>query len=394
MSNISTASFYISTSLFILYLFCTQWSVSASYTGDASLQATFAIIASGAWMLSLTMVAYRLISGFRYYAQHKWFSLFSIAAISLLAVISQSPSVILPLLIGLGGIHGDNKVLAKTIVMSISGWLIVSYIFSLLGLSGGDVVSKPLFGQDVSEAVIATAIGLTNPNVAMLMFTNVVVLALYLCKTRRTYTLVSVVLLVMVFILGNMTGSTAGVLLCLASMLLMFAYKYIVGFAYYLRKITPYMFILVTVATFIVAVNFGPSRPNAVNDTLTNRPYLWNLRIENGSYINFYGNNDEYQVNRDLSAASGQYQHYPLDNEPLYILVHYGIVAYVLFSYFFYAGSKKLNKSELLVYVLVVCAAVFVEKIVFLGFVYIFLEKAIAEYYMLGYDRDMKEKRI
>ena len=332
------------------------------------------------------MIIYRIITNFNYYVQEKWFSLLALASIVLLLLVSKSPSVILPLLIGFTGIYTNNRTLAKMIVITVGLFLIISYIFSLFGLNGGDVISKPLFGADNTQYSIATALGLANPNIVMAMFVNIVILTLYLCKRRVTYTLAAALLLLLAVILGIMTGSTTGLVICILAIVLTFSYKYIVGYTgearHLLRKITPYMFALVTFASLAVAMTYNANNPGIVNDFLTNRPYFWSLRVENGSVLNMYGDNDKYQVNPE-SHDDNQTNHFPLDNEPLYTLVHYGVIIYLLFLYIFYSGSRKLKDTDLLVYIFVVCVAIFVGKIIFYGFVFIFLVKAIVDYRLL-----------
>lgn len=396
MKSTSALSFYLATILFIIYLFSTQWSVSAFFIGNESLRTVFLVVSNTAWILSLVMVVFRIVSSFGFYSRNRLFLVLTLILIGLLIFVSKSPAVVLPLLIGFAGIHASNRMLAKTITISIASLLLISYGFSLMGLNGGDVESKPLFGADGSDSSIATALGLSNPNIAMLLYANVIVLFLYLCKTRFQYTLAAIILFLIMLIMGGATGSTTGVIISTVSIILMFGYKYIVGYvtsiSYFVRRITPYMFIVVTLLSLLVAMTYTPGVQSGINDALTNRPYFWNLRTENGSFINIYGNNDEYEVDPE-SREDNQANHYPLDNEPIYILVHYGIIMYLLFAYIFFSGSKRLRDSELLVYVLIACLTIFAGKIIFFGFVYIFLVKALTDYHVLKIGKNMNRKR-
>ena len=371
-----SSAFYASIVLYSLLIFFTQWSLSASRMDGFWLQSILSSVVNFIILPSIiALTIYGIFINFKYYARHKWFTIIFIATILSIAVITKSASLTLPLLIGFTGLQADNRKAAKVAVLSLSILLIVTCIFSSLGINGGNAINKPLFGVDNTSSITLTALGLSNPNSVMLIFFNVIALLLFLCRTKRQTLFASVALVVITVILSAVTGSTTGLIVGILTVLLILVAKHSERALKIFRKITPWMFVLITLMTIAVAINFGSSsdRLNDVNSTLSGRPYLWNVRIENGSYINLHGSNDYYAGDPD----------YALDNAPLYIMVYYGLITYTVFAYVFYSGSKKIKEPELLAYILAATLLMFSEKIELYGLVLIFLQKAITEHHLL-----------
>jgi hypothetical protein len=377
-----SASLYISIVLYALFVFFTQWSLSSARIDEIWIHDILTSVMNFILLPSiLILTVYSICINFEYYAKHKWFTMLFIILLLFVAFITESISFTLPLLIGFAGFYANNRTTAKFAVVSFSILLITSLIFSVAGLNGGDTVSKPLFGVDDSYAATVTALGLSNPNSVMLIFFNVIALTLFLCNTKRQSFLSSVLLFALTVIFSVATGSTTGLIMGIVTLVLVLSAKYHKNLLKLFRKITPWMFLLITFLTFAVALNFGLSgdRQNDVNTTLTGRPYLWNLRIENGSYINLLGGNDQYVGDTN----------YPLDNAPLYILVYFGAVMYLIFFYIFYSGSKKIKEPELIAYILAATLLLFSEKPELYGLVLIFLQKTITEHHFL-YNKKVK----
>lgn len=370
-----SSAFYVSIALYALLVFLAQWSLSAARMNEVELHSLLSIALNVIIIPSiLLLVSYSIGINFKHYARHKWFTIISIGMILFVAMVSKSASLTLPLLIGFSGFYANSRMAAKVAALSLSILLIVSYIFSVLGLNGGNAISRPLFGVDGTQATALTAMGLSNPNSVMLIFFNVIVLLLFLCKTKRQTLLASVLLVALTVILSVATGSTTGLVIGIVTVIFVLSAKHGKKALRFFRRITPWMFILITLLTFIVAVNFGSSsdRQNEINNTLTGRPYLWNLRIENGSYINLYGGNDQYAGDPS----------YVLDNAPLYILVYYGLFLYVVFAYVFYSGSKRIEEPELVAYILAATLLMFSEKLELYGLVLLFLQMAITKHHL------------
>jgi hypothetical protein len=116
---------------------------------------------------------------------------------------------------------------------------------------------------------------------------------------------------------------------------------------------------------------------------------MWNLRIENESYINIYGDNDKYISD---GSKAGNDTAYALDNMTLYILVKYGAIIYLIFFYIFYRGARKINDPALLVLVVIACLLMLVERMYLYSVVFIFLQKAIIEHQLI--ERGASKRRV
>lgn len=368
---------YVSIVFYALLIFFTQWSLAAARMNENFLHNILANITNFIILPSILVLAlYSIVINFKCYVRHKWFTMIFIIILLFIATISKSASLSIPLLIGFTAFYANERKIAKVAVLSFAILLAVSCIFSFLGLNGGDSISKPLFGVDETYATALTALGLSNPNSVMLIFFNVIALLLFLCNTKRQVFYASVTLVILTIVLSISTGSTTGLIIGILTVLLVLIAKRGKRLLEIIRKTTPWMFTLVTIATFVIAINFGSflDRQNPINNTLTGRPYLWNLRIENKSYINLYGGNDKYQGTADFA----------LDNTPLYILVYYGIILYIAFIYIFYSGTKKIKEPELIAYILAATLLMFAEKMELYGLVLVFLQKGITEHQLLS----------
>ncbi len=390
-TKIRNASFYLSVCLYAIYIFLVNWTAAADKTTGADwVSAIFDASANIILLLCCLTILYKFLTDINYYAKKKLYLLIAVSVIAFLAVTVQSISIILPIIIGFVGLGSKNKTTAKVIAVSLSVLLLTSISFYILGLNGGDTISKPLFGDDSYYSVTVPALGMSNPNGVMMIFTGIIIASLYLTNTKRQTRNAAFVFILLTALLSLTTGSTTGLLIGLLSIVLMWLAKYGKKTPVRLQRYVPWMFAIITVLTFFVATVFGPaaSLPNPVNDALTTRPYTWNLRIENNSYLNLHGNNDKF-----FSEASkaGNSAAYALDNMTLYTLVSYGIIVYLIFFYIFYKGSKRLNDSELLVFVFIACLLMLVERMYLYSFVLIFLLKAIIEYKLL---EDKSSKRI
>lgn len=374
------SAFYVSIVLYVLFIFTTQWSLAVAKMGNVWLHdilsniVTFMILPA-----ILSLIVYSIASNFHFYYRRRWFTISFITMLFIIAIASKSLSLTLPLLIGFAGFAAQNRKIAKIALISFSTLLFLSYLFSLVGLNGGDTLSKPLFGTERTELSGVTALGLANPNAVMLIVFNVVALALFLSRYGKRDVVTAMCLTVFVATLSVATGSTTGLIIGLATILVMLYAKYGKKSSKRLRRLTPWAFTIVTVLTFLVSISFGSNQgiEGGINDLLTGRPELWNLRIENNSYVNLFGNNDQYQVNR-VPGSDEVTQ--ALDNTPLYLLVYLGAIVYLIFWYIFYVGSKYTKDTGLLAYILIATLLMFAEKMELYGLVLLFLQKSITEH--------------
>lgn len=370
---------YTSSILYFFYIFLANWNTSALQLGNTSLSAFFFSASNIVAIACCALVVYAIVRNTDNYIRNIPFTTTALLAMVLLLFTVKSLSIVLPILIGFAAIGVSHRAIAKLSAVSLSTLLAISSFFSILGLSGGNILSKPLFGDDSYYSITTNALGMANPNSVMLIAITIIALVLFLHNTKKYTLILSGLLIIAVIGLASITGSTTGMVLGLLTICLGSLCKYSGKLSRMVLKIAPYTFSLVTIITFIVGINYGPSSslPNPVNDALTTRPYLWNLRIENRSYINLHGNKDAYTA--DYSKGGDAYA---LDNMTLYMLVHYGILVYIIFWFIFFKGSKLIKDSELSSYIIITTTLMLVERMYLYSIVMTFLIMSITTHYL------------
>ncbi len=370
-----------SIALYILYIFLENWATSAGRMGEVGLELLFSGVSTITLSGVAILMAYGLLLDINTLRRKRWTSIVILSIIAFLLIAIGSISIALPIALGLLAANSNLRLIAKTILSSLITLIVASTILHTIGLTGGDVVSKPLFGSDSDLSTTAPAFGLSNPNSLMVLFISVIAMTFIITRSQRQDFLAAIALATLTVILSSLTGSTTGLLAGLGLILLTYSAKHSDRALRRLKKVTPKAFPIITILTFAVALLFGPSStlPNPVNDTLTTRPYTWNLRIENESYLNMYGNNDEYLS----SPNQGADKSHALDNMTLYILVYYGIPVYLIILLIIYRGAKLIDDPAIQSYILIACLLMFTERMYLYSLVFIFLTKAVVEHYYL-----------
>ncbi len=98
---------------------------------------------------------------------------------------------------------------------------------------------------------------------------------------------------------------------------------------------------------------------NFINESMSKRPYLWNLRVSNGAYSNIIGNVDKYDVTINNEIG------YTLDNQYLLILARYGWVAFLVFLYMLFLRTDLVRNRAILAGIFVLSMYFMSESILF-----------------------------
>ena len=106
-----------------------------------------------------------------------------------------------------------------------------------------------------------------------------------------------------------------------------------------IKPIIPHLFLIFTIFSVLLAVFFGSTVHNVVNELLSNRPYFSNYYLENHLYFNLFGH--------DVVGI------YVLDNFYLSLLVKTGIISYLVYFYLFYKGGKVVAHDYRLVLIII-----------------------------------------
>ena len=130
--------------------------------------------------------------------------------------------------------------------------------------------------------------------------------------------------------------------ICISFFLLVYAFATAQVFRL-LRVAIPIIAVLAIIATPLIASRFGYENGNSVNESLSRRPYLWNLRVSDGAYLNLIGNADNHQ-SEDAEDTSGV----TLDNQYLLLIARYGWVVLLLFFYVYFIGVQRLSNPAII----------------------------------------------
>ena len=106
-----------------------------------------------------------------------------------------------------------------------------------------------------------------------------------------------------------------------------------------LKPILPYLFIIFTVFSIVLALGFGNTIHNFINETLSNRPYFSNYYLKNNLFLSLFG--------------TGVVGSYVLDNFYLSLMVKSGLISFVIYLYIFVRGTKGLVNDYRFVLIIV-----------------------------------------
>ncbi|OYX54123.1 hypothetical protein B7Y92_00435 [Candidatus Saccharibacteria bacterium 32-50-13] len=260
-----------------------------------------------------------------------------IALVLLFTFITREVSLLVPMLFALMFVD-DYRKLAMYLFTSSGIMFVVTLV---LGLAfpdlGRDTVDKSysiisIFGNS------ARSLGFPNSNQPLLYFTAIAMNGAFLFTTPRQRKLFGVIMLAIATVLFSLTLSLTG-------------YICVIVFLG--------VYMVVTVLTFVLSVNFGNNDGNFINESMSKRPYLWNLRVSNGAYSNIIGNVDKYDVTINNEIG------YTLDNQYLLILARYGWVAFLVFLYMLFLRTDLVRNRAILAGIFVLSMYFMSESILF-----------------------------
>lgn len=216
--------------------------------------------------------------------------------------------------------------------------VILGLIFPDLGRESIGKVSS-FFGS--VSGLKASSLGFANPNQPLFFLTIIAInggfiFARSLFKRAYAITMMLLASLVYFFTLSRTSYIV----------IMIFLILYLVGSTQiykFLKKTLPIIVILFTAASFFIAVNFGEFK-NPVNGFLTNRPYYWSLRVDDGAASNILGNMDQYKDNGRPESA--------LDNNYLNLIARHGWVVFILVFYLIVINRRQVDGPDDEAYIL------------------------------------------
>jgi hypothetical protein len=259
-----------------------------------------------------------------------------VSLVVLATLLTGTTIFIVPMLFALTAIGKDLKTLLKYYLL----WAIFILV-SIILLQGFGIIATGDMIQYTDEGapVIAKSLGFNNPNGVFTYLFSILVTGYVLLYKSPKKILFTATALASVIVIYNVTLSRTGLICCL--LLILFAH---LGKSVPWKKLKnslPVLFIILTLGSVYLAIQHG-QMGDTVNDLLSNRPYWWNMRIEDGALFNLLGNADSFITNHSLGQDRA-----PFDSFFLRIWFRSGLLILILYFIFFRIWSKNVSHSML-----------------------------------------------
>ena len=250
-------------------------------------------------------------------------------------VLTETTIFLIPLLFALVAIGRDLKLLLSYYLF----WSILLFL-SLMIMQATGVIIGGEVAQDVDGVeVMAQALGFGNPNGAFTYLFSILVTSYVLLEKSLWKTPFTIVAIVAILAIYSQTLSRTGLICCL--LVVLFAYIGKIVPWRRVREMLPAFFVGLTLLSIILAVYVG-EMGNPINDVMSNRPYWWSLRVNDGALLNMLGNGDSFATDYAWWRNTA-----PLDSFFLRIWFQHGLVILTIFFIFFRIWSKGINNKML-----------------------------------------------
>lgn len=215
----------------------------------------------------------------------------------------------------------DNKPVYAIIKYYLISLMIIFLMTNIGGYLG--ILETAKLSRVVDNVYIQRkGLGFTHPNIAFLYYFYIILGYYYINKNIKLFFSVTIISLIVMYKITLCRTGLVCMLIFLLSILCLRKSKYI--------KINRYIFSILLFLTIILAYSFGDYN-NPLNILSSNRLYLWNHYISNGSIFNIFGNKlDSYYI---------------IDNMYLHIILSYGVIILFCYSVIYYISGKKIEKN-------------------------------------------------
>jgi len=202
-------------------------------------------------------------------------------------------------------------------------------------ITGGEVA------QEVNGVeVMAKSLGFGNPNGAFTYLFSILVTSYVLLGNSSRKVLFTAFALVPVIIIYNQTLSRTGLLCCL--LVMAFGHTNNIMPWRKTKGLLPALFIALTLGSVFLAM-YHNQMGDTINDLMSNRPYWWGIRVEDGALSNLLGNADSFATNYTWWLDSA-----PLDSFFLRVWFSDGLLILIVFFIFFRLWSRRLHNKMLI----------------------------------------------
>lgn len=373
-----------------LYFYSATWAAGFRLIGESGQQSFLLNIAYVSLAMSLFASIILFWTNHTHFLRHKIKTLGLALLLVLIWTLTREVGILSSFIVGAALAGANDRKIFISIFISSSILFLIAVLLGADTLVAGNKVDTGLFADRDTHTELL-ALGFTNPNVAYQFFMPALLSGLYLFGRRKRHIVIFAILST---VIGIATGSTAGFLVAILSCLFFLAInrKPTRRIA---KRLAPYGMLLMTLVTF--ALTSAPLLYHTtINDALTGRPAFWQLRTENLSFLNLAGDNDSYAVQppqgeeRCEYVGGGNAIHcFPLDNTPLYIMVHYGIVVFAIYLVVYYRAGKIIKDPKILLIGLLLLLLLLLERTNFMNNIYLLF----AIKHLTSYDFDIKNSQ-
>lgn len=292
--------------------------------------------------ISVIIILLNFSNVYSLYDKNRTTFLLILFLVVILVVFAKMHWIIIPVVLTLAFYPDDHKLISKYLFF----WsLFIFFIIVFLGLVFPELSREPVgkidsFFGDVT-GLKALCLGFANPNQPLFYLFVIAINGSFVfarSRFRRIYTIVMIIFSTIIYLLTLSRTSYLAIIIFLMLYLINSQKIYKI-----LRKSMFIIIIIFTTVSFFIATNYGVSG-NQVNTTMTNRPYYWNLRVEDGIIYNMYGNKDRYENSNGPESA--------LDNNYINLIARYGWIIFMIVFYLLVYNSKKADKTDDEVYML------------------------------------------
>lgn len=226
-----------------------------------------------------------------------------------------------------------DKIIKYFLIFSI-----LSFVITIISGQLG-IVETVTAGRFIdNETVYRNSLGFGNVNTPFIYFMGIV-FGLYYFFRKKPWKLflIYIITTIIAVWMFNETDCRTGMYIYVLFIFISLIYNEKINKK--IKPIIPHLFLIFTIFSVLLAVFFGSTVHNDVNELLSNRPYFSNYYLENHLYFNLFGH--------DVVGI------YVLDNFYLSLLVKTGIISYLVYFYLFYKGGKVVAHDYRLVLIII-----------------------------------------
>lgn len=238
-------------------------------------------------------------------------------------ITNRDVNLLVSIFVALLFLKRDNKEFVKYFIWSSVFMFCTTVILNASGL----LDNKSMIRNTEDGRITRHALGFESPNAVFLYFMPIMFAFYYLYGTKKKAIMVFAIFGTTLFYLTN---CRTGFILTVLFLIYIVIYKN--KMPKNIKKLLPYLFLVFTIITIAITIYYSNTKDDNLDKMLSGRPALWNYYYGQGLHKSITGGN----LNEE----------YILDNFYLHIMVHLGIIAYIFYLLVYYKSSKKLEKDE------------------------------------------------